>query len=79
MTDGSGPVSDSESCVACLSLQPFNLLRYELGQHYDSHYDAFDESYGPQPSQRVQTDAGAEFCSERAWGCLDLSSAQLIV
>ena len=34
--------------------QPFNVLRYESGQHYDSHYDIFEpESYGPQPSQRV--------------------------
>ena len=35
--------------------QPFNVLRYEPGQHYDSHYDIFEpESYGPQPSQRVR-------------------------
>lgn len=31
------------------------MLRYESGQHYDSHYDIFEpESYGPQPSQRVR-------------------------
>jgi len=36
--------------------EPFNVLRYENGQHYDSHYDAFDEaSYGKQFSQRVAT------------------------
>lgn len=36
--------------------QPFNVLRYENGQHYDAHYDVFDpESYGPQTSQRVGT------------------------
>uniref|UniRef100_A0A061R8P5 procollagen-proline 4-dioxygenase n=1 Tax=Tetraselmis sp. GSL018 TaxID=582737 RepID=A0A061R8P5_9CHLO len=35
--------------------EPFNLLRYEQGQHYDSHYDVFDETYGPQPSQRLAT------------------------
>ena len=30
--------------------EPFNVLRYEVGQKYDSHYDTFDpESYGPQP------------------------------
>ena len=23
-------------------MQPFNVLRYQLGQHYDSHYDTFD-------------------------------------
>ena len=35
-------------------LQSFNVLRYELGQKYDSHYDAFNPSeYGPQQSQRV--------------------------
>lgn len=35
--------------------EPFNVLRYENGQHYDSHYDAFDEaSYGKQFSQRVR-------------------------
>ena len=33
--------------------EPFNVLRYEKGQKYDSHYDTFDpESYGPQ-SRRV--------------------------
>ena len=36
-------------------VQPFNVLRYENGQHYDSHYDVFEpESYGPQASQRVR-------------------------
>mmetsp|Transcript_7205 Transcript_7205/g.18607 ORF Transcript_7205/g.18607 Transcript_7205/m.18607 type:complete len:365 (+) Transcript_7205:240-1334(+) len=35
--------------------EPFNLLRYEQGQHYDSHYDVFDETYGPQQSQRMAT------------------------
>ena len=34
--------------------EPFNVLRYQLGQKYDSHYDTFDpESYGPQQSQRI--------------------------
>ena len=37
-------------------MQPFNVLRYQLGQHYDSHYDIFEpESYGPQSSQRVRS------------------------
>jgi hypothetical protein len=41
-----------------LGAQPFNVLRYESGQHYDSHYDIFEpESYGPQPSQRVRLPA----------------------
>ncbi|XP_022751224.1 probable prolyl 4-hydroxylase 9 isoform X2 [Durio zibethinus] len=33
--------------------EAFNVLRYELGQKYDSHLDAFpSEIYGPQKSQR---------------------------
>lgn len=36
--------------------EAFNVLRYENGQHYDSHYDSFDESsYGKQFSQRIAT------------------------
>lgn len=34
--------------------QAFNVLRYEIGQKYNSHYDAFHpDEYGPQTSQRV--------------------------
>ncbi|KAM7251298.1 hypothetical protein ACFE04_023181 [Oxalis oulophora] len=34
--------------------EAFNVLRYEIGQKYDSHYDAFNPTeYGPQLSQRV--------------------------
>ncbi|KAG4973179.1 hypothetical protein JHK87_030000 [Glycine soja] len=34
--------------------EAFNILRYEVGQKYNSHYDAFDEAeYGPLQSQRV--------------------------
>ncbi|WCJ17905.1 2-oxoglutarate (2OG) and Fe(II)-dependent oxygenase superfamily protein [Euphorbia peplus] len=34
--------------------EAFNVLRYEIGQKYDSHYDAFNPAeYGPQTSQRV--------------------------
>ncbi|KAI4387226.1 hypothetical protein MLD38_005071 [Melastoma candidum] len=34
--------------------EAFNVLRYEVGQRYNSHYDAFSPSeYGPQKSQRV--------------------------
>ena len=34
--------------------EAFNVLRYQHGQKYDSHYDTFDPaSYGPQTSQRV--------------------------
>ena len=40
--------------------EPFNVLRYEQGQHYDSHFDAFDEAaYGKQPSQRVRAGCAA--------------------
>uniref|UniRef100_A0A1D1ZU81 Fe2OG dioxygenase domain-containing protein n=1 Tax=Auxenochlorella protothecoides TaxID=3075 RepID=A0A1D1ZU81_AUXPR len=36
--------------------EPFNVLRYENGQHYHSHLDAFPEKdYGPQSSQRIAT------------------------
>ncbi|GFP88618.1 probable prolyl 4-hydroxylase 9 [Phtheirospermum japonicum] len=32
----------------------FNVLRYEVGQRYISHYDSFDPAvYGPQKSQRI--------------------------
>lgn len=35
-------------------LQTFNILRYEVGQRYVPHYDAFNPAqYGPQPTQRV--------------------------
>ena len=44
-------------------LQPFNVLRYQPTQHYNSHYDVFDpESYGPQPSQRVDSTAALLHC-----------------
>ncbi|KAJ8768959.1 hypothetical protein K2173_023954 [Erythroxylum novogranatense] len=34
--------------------ESFNILRYEIGQKYDSHYDAFNPAeYGPQSSQRL--------------------------
>ncbi|XP_031480458.1 probable prolyl 4-hydroxylase 9 [Nymphaea colorata] len=34
--------------------EAFNVLRYEIGQKYDSHYDVFNPAeYGPQKSQRV--------------------------
>ncbi|KAH9569254.1 hypothetical protein CY35_03G123600 [Sphagnum magellanicum] len=34
--------------------EAFNVLRYELGQKYNSHYDVFDPAeYGPQNSQRM--------------------------
>ncbi|XP_027360888.1 probable prolyl 4-hydroxylase 9 isoform X1 [Abrus precatorius] len=34
--------------------EAFNILRYEVGQRYNSHYDAFNPTeYGPQKSQRL--------------------------
>ncbi|KAK9080873.1 hypothetical protein SSX86_000015 [Deinandra increscens subsp. villosa] len=34
--------------------EAFNVLRYEIGQRYNSHYDAFNPTeYGPQKSQRI--------------------------
>lgn len=34
--------------------EAFNILRYNIGQKYNSHYDAFNPAeYGPQKSQRV--------------------------
>ncbi|XP_061341903.1 probable prolyl 4-hydroxylase 9 [Gastrolobium bilobum] len=34
--------------------EAFNILRYEVGQKYNSHYDAFHPAeYGPQKSQRM--------------------------
>lgn len=36
--------------------EPFNVLRYDVGQHYDSHLDAFaEQDYGKQYSQRILT------------------------
>lgn len=58
--DGAGVLDYLEKRIADATMlpqrhgEPFNVLRYEEGQKYDSHYDTFDpESYGPQPSQRV--------------------------
>lgn len=44
--------------------QAFNILRYEIGQKYDAHYDAFNPvEYGPQPSQRVRLMLNINFLS----------------
>lgn len=60
--DDSGVLDAVEEKIARVTMIPrshgeaFNILRYENGQKYDSHYDAFDsEVYGPQKSQRVAT------------------------
>lgn len=42
--------------------QAFNVLRYEIGQKYNSHYDAFHpDEYGPQTSQRVHLQSKTKF------------------
>ncbi|XP_021274035.1 probable prolyl 4-hydroxylase 9 isoform X1 [Herrania umbratica] len=60
--DETGVLDDIEEKIAMATKLPrvnyeaFNVLRYGLGQKYDSHYDVFDpERYGPQKSQRVAT------------------------
>lgn len=62
-----------------MSMQPFNVLRYENGQHYDAHYDVFDpESYGPQSSQRVcSLLASSSYSSQHAAFLLHGSSVLL--
>ncbi|XP_008807415.1 probable prolyl 4-hydroxylase 9 [Phoenix dactylifera] len=38
------------------NMESFNILRYEIGQKYASHYDVFNPAeYGPQQSNRVAT------------------------
>ncbi|GMI83697.1 hypothetical protein like AT4G33910 [Hibiscus trionum] len=58
--DKTGTLNLIEKKIAKVSSIPqshgesFNILRYEIGQKYDSHYDTFNPSeYGPQSSQRV--------------------------
>ncbi|KAG6604146.1 putative prolyl 4-hydroxylase 9, partial [Cucurbita argyrosperma subsp. sororia] len=58
--DESGTLGAIEEKIARVTMLPrmhgeaFNILRYEIGQKYNSHYDAFNPSeYGPQKSQRV--------------------------
>lgn len=49
-----------------LSWQAYNVLRYEAGQKYNSHYDTFNpKEYGPQSSQRVSWGSSL-------WGCVGL-------
>ncbi|XP_050369917.1 probable prolyl 4-hydroxylase 9 [Argentina anserina] len=58
--DKSGTLDVIEEKIARATMLPrthgeaFNVLRYEIGQKYNSHYDAFHpDEYGPQTSQRV--------------------------
>lgn len=58
--DSSGVLEFVERKIARATMLPrshgeaFNVLRYELGQRYVSHYDSFNPAeYGPQKSQRI--------------------------
>ncbi|KAF2295495.1 hypothetical protein GH714_033073 [Hevea brasiliensis] len=58
--DKTGVLDAIEEKIARATMLPrangeaFNVLRYEIGQKYNSHYDAFNPTeYGPQRSQRV--------------------------
>ncbi|OAY35558.1 probable prolyl 4-hydroxylase 9 [Manihot esculenta] len=58
--DETGVLDAIEEKIARATMLPrahgeaFNVLRYEIGQKYNSHYDAFNPAeYGPQKSQRV--------------------------
>ncbi|KAL1564220.1 putative prolyl 4-hydroxylase 9 [Salvia divinorum] len=58
--DKSGTLDQIEEKIARATIIPrkhgesFNVLRYEIGQRYQSHYDAFNPAeYGPQKSQRM--------------------------
>uniref|UniRef100_A0A453LW10 Prolyl 4-hydroxylase alpha subunit domain-containing protein n=1 Tax=Aegilops tauschii subsp. strangulata TaxID=200361 RepID=A0A453LW10_AEGTS len=60
--DPTGALAEIETKIAKATMmprshgEPFNVLRYEIGQKYASHYDAFDPAqYGPQKSQRVSS------------------------
>lgn len=58
--DITGALDSVEEKIARVTMMPrnhgeaFNILRYEIGQRYVSHYDAFNPAeYGPQESQRI--------------------------
>ncbi|XP_073156217.1 probable prolyl 4-hydroxylase 9 [Henckelia pumila] len=58
--DKTGILDQIETKIAKATMIPkdhgeaFNVLRYEIGQSYHSHYDAFNPAeYGPQKSQRL--------------------------
>lgn len=60
--DSSGMLKELEEKIASVTMIPrnqgedFYILRYQIGQRYASHYDAFNPvEYGPQKSQRIAT------------------------
>ncbi|MQL69883.1 hypothetical protein Taro_002155 [Colocasia esculenta] len=74
--DSSGVLDSIEQKIARATLIPkehgeaFNVLRYEIGQRYASHYDAFNPSeYGPQKSQRSGLNMNSGYDYE---GCIGL-------
>lgn len=51
--------------------EPFNVLRYEVGQKYDSHFDTFDpESYGCAPGRTPTTHPHPPTHEGMRWGAL---------
>ncbi|KAM1421029.1 hypothetical protein ACFX2I_003337 [Malus domestica] len=66
--DDSGVLDIIEENIARETMLPrthgeaFNFLRYEIGQNYDSHYDAFNPTeYGQQKSQRNGAEMGMSY------------------
>ncbi|OWM79173.1 hypothetical protein CDL15_Pgr003344 [Punica granatum] len=67
--DQTGTLDYIERKIARVTMIPrthgeaFNILRYKVGQKYDSHYDAFNPAeYGPQSSQRIASlNRGGDF------------------
>ncbi|XP_020576636.1 probable prolyl 4-hydroxylase 9 [Phalaenopsis equestris] len=60
--DSSDTLNELEEKIARVTMIPrnqgedFYILRYQIGQRYASHYDAFNPAeYGPQKSQRIAT------------------------
>ncbi|KAI9181834.1 hypothetical protein LWI28_019115 [Acer negundo] len=51
--DKTGILEARATMIPHMHGEAFNVLRYEIGQKYDSHYNAFNPNeYGPQTSQR---------------------------
>ncbi|RZC11872.1 putative prolyl 4-hydroxylase 9 isoform F [Glycine soja] len=67
--DKTGTLAVIEEKIARATMIPrshgeaFNILRYEVDQRYNSHYDAFNPAeYGPQKSQRDSVEERAKWC-----------------
>ncbi|KAH9712231.1 putative prolyl 4-hydroxylase 9 [Citrus sinensis] len=73
--DESGTLDLIEEKIAKVTMLPrihgeaFNILRYKIGQKYNSHYDAFDpQEYGPQKSQRNGMNADGSYDYQKCIG-----------